>query len=78
MDAWIKPKFEHSDELNVGQKTADFRTKELKEKGKKKPQPYPSYPLKQSTNVNSLYRAFSVQLNDFLTWEKSDLLEVCK
>lgn len=35
IDVWIKPKFEHSDELDLGQKTADFRTEELKEKGKK-------------------------------------------
>lgn len=55
----MKPKFKHSDGLNLGQKTGDFRTKELKEKGEKI-----SIETKEGTNASSLFRAFSAQFND--------------
>lgn len=61
MHTKIKPNFKHSDGLNLGQKTGDFRNKELKEKGDRE---ILSIETKQGTNASSLFRDFSAQFND--------------
>lgn len=52
----MQPKFMRSGGLNLGQKTAVFRTKELKRRGKV-----------IHRNYQFVILSFSMQLNDFLS-----------